>query len=98
MASREFFSQRKRRTWIETFLRPKERKMDMRFGTWKVRSLYRLRFLTAASRELVRYKLELVGVQEWDKVGTVREGAYIFFMEKEKKIVNWEKDFWYTSE
>jgi len=51
----------------------------MRFGTWKVSSLYRLRFLTAASRELVRYKLDLVGVQEWDKVGTVREGAYIFF-------------------
>jgi len=72
--------------------------MDMRFGTWKVSSLYRLRFFTAASRELVRYKLDFVGVQGWNKVGTVRGGAYIFLMEKEKKIVNWEKHCWYTSE
>ena len=35
----------------------------------------------AAARELVRYKLDLVGVQEvrWDKGGTVRAGDYNFF-------------------
>jgi len=35
----------------------------MRFGVWNVRSLYRAGSLTAA-RELARYKLDLVGVQE----------------------------------
>jgi len=35
----------------------------MRFGAWK-RSLYRTGSLTAAARELARYKLDLVGVQE----------------------------------
>jgi hypothetical protein len=41
-------------------------------------------FLTVA-RELVRYKLYLVGIQEirWDKWGTVRVGKYIFFYGKE---------------
>jgi hypothetical protein len=34
-----------------------------RFGTWNVRSLYRAGLLTAAARELARYKLKLVGVQ-----------------------------------
>jgi len=54
----------------------------MGFGTWKVRSLYRAGSLTAAVRELVRYKLDLVGVQ----------GIIIFAMEKEMKI-NWEQEF-----
>jgi hypothetical protein len=33
------------------------------------------------ARELARYKLHLVGVQEvrWDKGGTVRAGDYTFF-------------------
>jgi hypothetical protein len=46
-----------------------------------VRSLYRTGSLTAAARELARYKLDLVGVQEvrWDKEGTVRAEDYIFF-------------------
>jgi hypothetical protein len=35
---------------------------------------------TTVARELTRYKLDLVGVQEfrWDKVGTVRAGDYNF--------------------
>jgi hypothetical protein len=36
----------------------------MKLGTWNVRSLYRAGSLTAATRELARYKLYLVGVQE----------------------------------
>jgi exonuclease III len=49
----------------------------MRFGTWNVRSLYRAGSLIAI-RELARYKLDLVSVQEvrWDKGGTVRVGDY----------------------
>jgi hypothetical protein len=35
----------------------------MRFGTWKVRSLYRLGCLKTAARELGRCKLDLVGAQ-----------------------------------
>ena len=34
----------------------------MRFGIWKVRCLYRSGSLTAADRELARYKLDFVGV------------------------------------
>jgi len=62
-------------------LRLKQRKRDMRFGTWKVRSLYRAGSFTAAARELARYKLDLVGVQEirWGREGTVRAGDYNFF-------------------
>ena len=49
-----------------------------------VRSLYRAGSFTAAARELARYKLDLVGVQEvrWDREGTVRAGDYNFFYGK----------------
>jgi exonuclease III len=38
----------------------------------------------AAARELARYKLDLLGVQEvrWDKEGTVKVGDYSFFYGK----------------
>ena len=41
-------------------------------------SLYRAGSFTWAARELARYKLDLVGVQEvrWGKGGTVRAGDY----------------------
>jgi hypothetical protein len=38
------------------------RKRDNVLGTWNVRSLYRAGSLTAVTRELARYKLDLVGV------------------------------------
>ena len=49
---------------------------DIKLGTWNVRSLYGAGSLKAAARELARYKLDVVGVQEvrWDKEGTVRAG------------------------
>jgi mRNA deadenylase 3'-5' endonuclease subunit Ccr4 len=45
----------------------------MRFGVWNFRSLYRSSSLVEVARELARYKLDLVGMQEvrWDKGGTV---------------------------
>jgi len=45
----------------------------MKLSTWNVRSFYRAWSLKAAARELARYKLDVVGVQEvrWDKEGTV---------------------------
>jgi hypothetical protein len=52
-------------TWTD-FLdkRPKLWNMDMRFGAWNVKSLYRAGSLKTVSRELARYKIDLVGVQE----------------------------------
>jgi exonuclease III len=57
------------------------RKIDMRFGTWNVRSLYRIGSLKTVARELGKYKLDLVSVQEvrWEKGGTERAEGYTFF-------------------
>jgi exonuclease III len=53
----------------------------MRFGTWNVRSLYRSGSLKMVARELGKYKLDLVGVQEvrWDNGGPERAEDYTFF-------------------
>jgi hypothetical protein len=61
--------------------------MDMRFGTWNVRRLYRADSLMTVSRELARYKLDLVGVQEvsWEGGSTEPEGKYTFFYGKGNK-------------
>jgi hypothetical protein len=58
--------------------------MDMRFGLWNVRSLYRAGSLMTLSRELSRYKLDLAGVQEVRRVGggTEPAGEYKFFYRK----------------
>jgi len=69
---------------------------EMKLGTWNVRSFYRAGSLKAAARELARYKLNVVGVQEvrWDKEGSVRAGDYnFFFTGKETRIINWEQVF-----
>jgi exonuclease III len=53
----------------------------MRFGTWDVRSLYRIGSFKTVARELGKYRLDLVGVQEvrWEKGGTERAEDYTFF-------------------
>jgi exonuclease III len=58
--------------------------MDMRFGTWNIRSLYRVGSLMTVSRELSRYRLDLVGVQEvrWEGSGTLPAGEYTFLYGK----------------
>ena len=52
----------------------------MRFGIWNIRGLYRTGSLMAAAKELARYKLDVVGVQEvrWDKriVGCVSRSCF----------------------
>ena len=65
-------------------LRPNQRKRDMRFTAWKIRSLYRAGSLRVAPREIARLKLDLVDVQEdrWGKRGTVRAAHFNFFYEK----------------
>jgi hypothetical protein len=49
-----------------------------------MRSLYRSGSITIVVRELARYKLDVVGVQEVgrDKGGTARAGYYAFFYGK----------------
>jgi hypothetical protein len=58
--------------------------MDMRFGLWNVRSLYRAGSLITVSRELSKYNLYLVGVQEvrWEGSGTKSAGEYTFLYGK----------------
>jgi exonuclease III len=63
--------------------------MDMRFGTWNVRSLYRSGSFKTVARELGKYKLDLVGVQEvrWDKGGTEQRIIHSS-MEQGMKIIS----------
>jgi hypothetical protein len=58
--------------------------MDMTFGLWNARSFYRVGSLMTVSRELLKYKLALVGVQvvRWEGVGTDPAGEYTFFYGK----------------
>jgi exonuclease III len=58
--------------------------MDLRFGTWNVRSMYRAGSLRAVVEEISECKLDLVGVQEvrWDRGGTEPTGKYAFFYGK----------------
>ena len=53
------------RNWIDNLERPWQRKMDMSFGMWKFRSLYRAGALGLVTRELDRCRMDLVGVQEF---------------------------------
>jgi exonuclease III len=54
--------------------------MDMRFGTWNVKSMYRAGSLRTVAEEVSKYELDLVGVQEvrWDGSGTELAGDRMF--------------------
>jgi exonuclease III len=60
--------------------------MDMRFGTWNIGSLYRAGSLVTVSNELLKYRLDLLGVQEvrWEGGGTEPAGRYTFNTESER--------------
>jgi hypothetical protein len=51
--------------------RPKIRKIDRRFGTWNLRSLYRAGSLMTVAKEISKYKLDLVRLHDigWDRSG-----------------------------
>ena len=59
------------RNWIDNLERPWQRKTDMRFGTWNVRSLYRTGALGLVTSEIDKCIMDLVGVQEarWEESG-----------------------------
>jgi exonuclease III len=72
-------------TWMDSLdKQPKQQNMDMRFDKWNIRSLYRAGSLVTVSKELSKYRLDLLGVQEvrWDKGGTDLAGEYTFFYRK----------------
>jgi hypothetical protein len=64
--------------------RPTSRKVNMIFRTWNVRRLYRAGSIGRVAKEISKYKLYLVGVQEvrWDGGGTEPVGEYTFFYRK----------------
>jgi hypothetical protein len=68
---------------------PKRKKMDMRYGMWNVRRLCRAGSLVSLAKELSKYRLDLMGVQEvrWDRGGTEPGGEYIFFNGNEELII-----------
>jgi hypothetical protein len=72
-----------------------QRKRDISFCIWNVRSLHRAGWFSSVARELARYKLDLVGVQEvrWVKRGTVKQWIINFSVGKETNIISWEQDF-----
>ena len=51
-------------TWTDPLVQTKQWKKDIRFGTWNVRKMYRSGSLTTVARELVRYRLNLVGYRK----------------------------------
>jgi hypothetical protein len=58
--------------------------MDLRFGTWNVRSMYGAGSLRTVAEDVSKYKLDLVRVQEvrWDRGGTELAGQYTFLYGK----------------
>jgi hypothetical protein len=62
--------------------------METRCGTWNTRIPCRLGSLKTVARELARYKLDLVGVQEvsWNSGGKERTED-TFSVEREVKII-----------
>jgi hypothetical protein len=70
--------------FLEEVSGSRKRNRDILLGTWHVRSQYRAGSLMATARELARYKLDLVGVQDvrWDKEGTVKVGDYSYLYGK----------------
>jgi hypothetical protein len=73
--------------WMDSLdKRPKRKKMDMRFGTWNVRSMYRAGSLRAVEEEISKYKLVSAEAQavRWGGGGTkIRRRLYIFLWKGE---------------
>jgi len=63
-------------TWTDPLVQPKQWERNIRFGTWIVSNLCRAGSLTTIARELAKYTLDVMGVQEvgCGKGGTVRTG------------------------
>jgi hypothetical protein len=64
--------------------------MDMRFGTWNLRSLYRVSSLITVSEEILQYRFDLMGVQELrrNRRSTEPPGQCNFSMERGMSIMD----------
>ena len=71
----------KPRNGTDSMARPQQRNKDMRFGTWNVTSLYRIGGVTSVAKELARYRMDIVGVQEvrLDGNGISQIGDYLLY-------------------
>jgi hypothetical protein len=80
--------------------RPELKKMDMRFGMWKVRSLYMAGSLITVAEALSKYKLGLMSVQEvsWGRGGTQPAGELHISMERGMRIIILVQVFLYIRE
>ncbi|KAJ4439013.1 hypothetical protein ANN_14969 [Periplaneta americana] len=58
----------KPRNGTDSVARPQQRNKVLRFGTWNVTSLYRTGEVTLVAKELARYRIDFVGVQEVRKI------------------------------
>jgi hypothetical protein len=65
--------------------------MDMRFGTWNVRSVYRADSLVTVSKDLSKCELNLVGIQQdrWEGGGNNQQENTHFSMERRMEIINY---------
>jgi hypothetical protein len=73
------------RIWTDSLnKRHKRRNMDTRLRTWNVRILYRASTIVTGSKELSKYKWDLVGLHEvrWEGGGTEPAGEYTFLYGK----------------
>jgi hypothetical protein len=64
----------------------------MIFGTWNIRSLYRVGSLMTVSREPFIYRLDLVGVQK--SVAPNQQEYTHSSMERGMRRMNWVQDFY----
>jgi hypothetical protein len=64
--------------------------MDVQFGTWKVRSLYRAGSLMTVVKEISKYKLVLQEYRTSDRTGVVpnKQVNIYFSMERKIRIMN----------
>jgi hypothetical protein len=73
--------------------------MDMTFGVWNIRSLYKAGSLMTVSRELSRYRIDLAGVQEVRREGSGTIPAqYTLFYGKVNENHEFGTEFLYIRE
>jgi hypothetical protein len=70
---------------MDSVEQPRQWKMDMRLEIWNIMSPYRGSVLKIVVRELVKYKLDLVAIQEvrWDSSGSEVADHCTFFVGNE---------------
>jgi hypothetical protein len=74
--------------WTDSLEQCRLRKMDMRFGTWNVTTLYREGLLKIVSSEVAKYN-DLAAAHEvrWDNGGSELAGDFTLSMEMEMLII-----------